>query len=146
MLYTCLLDRKHKNMHILNTGRQQNLKRPNQVFHKWQICIIILYMTPYAYQSAHPPAVLCVHVRAVFPCWHAALRVTPVRLLHVRAQTAPSITRSPKINGACKLCSKTVTAQFKVWPSESGGLRWKDYFMPCTKANATVQRDLPLIF
>lgn len=78
--------------------------------------------------------------------WHLPLQVIPVRLLHVRIQTAPSINGRPKINVAWKLCSKTVTAQFKVWPSENGGVRWKNYFMPCTKANNTVQRDFQLIF
>lgn len=77
--------------------------------------------------------------------WHLPLRVIPVRLLHVRIQTAPSINGRPKINVAWKLCSETVTAQFKVWPSENGGVRWKNYFMPCTKANNTVQRDFQLI-
>lgn len=78
--------------------------------------------------------------------WHLPLQVIPVRLLHVRIQTAPSINGRPKINVAWKLCSKTVTAQFKVWPSENGGVRWKNYFMPCTKANNTVQRDFQLIY
>lgn len=120
---------------------------------KYIFFLMTLYM--YAYQRACPPtSALCMY-KSCFFCltngpemrgWHVALQVIPVRLLHVRTQTAPSITGSPKINGAWKLCSKTVTAQFKVWPSENGGVRWKNYFMPCTKANATVQRDLLLIF
>lgn len=77
---------------------------------------------------------------------HVPVQVTAARLLRVTIPTAPSINGSPKINVAWKLCSKTVTAQLKGWPSENHGLRWKNYFMPCTKANTTVQRDLQLIF
>lgn len=117
----------------------------------------------YVYQRAHPPtSALCMYKKKnclkkkscfffltnghEITGWHLPLQVIPVRLLHVRIQTAPSINGRPKINVAWKLCSKTVTAQFKVWPSENGGVRWKNYFMPCTKANTTVQRDFQLIF
>lgn len=120
----------------------------------------------YVYERAHPPtSALCMYKEELLEkkkekksCfsfltngheitgWHLPLQVIPVRLLHVRIQTAPSINGRPKINVAWKLCSKTVTAQFKVWPSENGGVRWKNYFMPCIKANNTVQRDFQLIF
>ena len=69
--------------------------------------------------------------------WHLPPQVIQVGLLHVRIQTAPSINSRPKINVAWKFCSKTVTAQFKVWPSRNGGVRWK--IISCPAPKPTIQ-------
>lgn len=65
--------------------------------------------------------------------WHLPMQVIHVSLLHVRIQTAPSINGRPKINVARKLCGRAATAQFRVWPSKNGGVRWKIISWPVLK-------------
>lgn len=161
--HTCSQWRKYKSTNMLGYYHQHIFEVHKQLFHKWETCMnftgLCAFIKQHSYLQVLPMYKRRTALKKKKSCFFLSdkrawnnrltslpLRVIPVRLLHVRIQTAPSINGRPKINVAWKLCSETVTAQFQVWPSENGGVRWKNYFMPCTKANNTVQRDFQLIF